>query len=100
MPQNNCPKCGLLNGDNWPLKEGLGGCENCWEKECYDDFGTEELQCEMIIKNYNGAASMRADISLSNANGKLVALFTDFEFSCSKVFNRFRGTYEPIELPS
>jgi len=31
---NKCPKCNRPNEDNWPLDEGDGGCEECWEAEC------------------------------------------------------------------
>ena len=37
-----CPKCGKLNNDNWPVKVGhdilLGGCQMCWESESADSW--------------------------------------------------------------
>lgn len=33
----NCPQCGKLNDDNWPLeidgKIEEGGCQDCWEAQ-------------------------------------------------------------------
>lgn len=29
-----CPKCGKENEDNWPILQGDGGCQECWENEC------------------------------------------------------------------
>lgn len=29
-----CPRCGTVNTDDWPLDEGDGGCQECWEAEC------------------------------------------------------------------
>jgi len=38
----NCPKCGKENTDNWPLeingKIVDGGCQDCWEVECYNKW--------------------------------------------------------------
>ena len=38
MSEENCPSCGRLNTDNWPLDiDGEivdGGCQGCWEAEC------------------------------------------------------------------
>lgn len=33
-----CPRCGIENSDNWPIRvDGKikdGGCQDCWESEC------------------------------------------------------------------
>ena len=37
MKKQKCPRCGVLNDDNWPLDIGGvikdGGCQECWEIE-------------------------------------------------------------------
>jgi len=37
-----CPACGELNSDNWPLEINgqiiHGGCQLCWESECSDKW--------------------------------------------------------------
>lgn len=33
----NCPLCGKINNDNWPINVygqiKYGGCQECWEKQ-------------------------------------------------------------------
>ena len=48
-----CPRCGDLNGENWPLSmpDGTvkdGGCQMCWEAQC-----SEEWWCMMATMNAN-----------------------------------------------
>jgi len=38
-----CPICGKVNGENWPLElpDGRvvdGGCQDCWESQCAEFF--------------------------------------------------------------
>lgn len=37
-----CPACGRENDDNWLLKINneimIGGCQECWEAECSEEW--------------------------------------------------------------
>ncbi len=66
----------------------------------YNAFSEEPVLCELEIKNYSGGSAMHVDVTFRGKQGFLLAQVRDFEFSCSKSFNRFRGTYEPAEMPA
>jgi hypothetical protein len=62
----------------------------------YNNFPEGPIVCELRMKSYTGGASLRVDAYLKSMSGVLLAQIEDFEFSSSKTFNRFRGTYEPV----
>jgi len=53
-----CPKCGKINEDDWPLEINgeivEGGCQDCWEIQC------DKSWWEYISKEANGKEQTEA----------------------------------------
>ena len=52
--ENNCPKCGELNSDNWPITVDeiiqWGGCQTCWETESDAQWWDTVIAYEKVME--------------------------------------------------